>query len=83
MQCYVYRSTRQQKMFLFLPRQGDFTEVPESLLALFGDAEFSFQFELTETRELVSADAAEVMRNIHENGFFLQLPPGDEIKMRC
>lgn len=83
MQCYVYRSTRKQKTFLFLPRQDDFSEVPESLLGLFGEAEFSFQFELTEERELILADAAEVVRNIKENGFFLQLPLGDETKTRC
>ena len=81
MQCYVYRSKRKQKTYLFIPRQGDFSEVPESLVKLFGEAEFSFDFELTATRKLVMADAAEVLRNINENGFFLQLPPGDE--MRC
>ncbi|MEZ5536477.1 MAG: YcgL domain-containing protein [Thiolinea sp.] len=81
MQCYVYRSKRKQKTYLFIPRQDDFSDVPESLVKLFGEAEFSFDFELTATRKLVMADAAEVLRNINENGFFLQLPPGDE--MRC
>lgn len=80
MQCYVYRSQRKQQTYLFLPRQDDFSEVPESLLKLFGEAEFSFEFELTATRKLVMADATEVLRNINENGFFLQLPPGDETR---
>lgn len=80
MQCYVYRSQRKQQTYLFLPRQDDFSEVPESLLKLFGEAEFTFEFELTATRKLVMADATEVLRNINENGFFLQLPPGDETR---
>jgi hypothetical protein len=81
MQCYIYRSKKKQNTYLFLPEQDDFSGVPEALLRLFGEAEFSFEFELTATRKLVMADAAEVLRNINENGFFLQLPPGDE--MRC
>ncbi len=81
MQCFVYRSKRKQQTYLFLPEQNNFTEVPESLVTLFGEAEFSFEFELTAERKLVMADAAEVLRNISENGYFLQLPPGDE--MRC
>ncbi len=78
MQCFVYRSRHKQHTYLFLPKQDDFSQVPESLLRLFGEAEFSFEFELIPGRKMIQADAAEVQRNIRENGFFLQLPPGDE-----
>lgn len=81
MQCYVYRSKRKQQTYLFLPAQDEFSGVPESLLQLFGETEFSFEFELTAGRKLMLADATEVLRNINENGYFLQLPPGDD--MRC
>ncbi|CAA6821630.1 MAG: Unknown protein [uncultured Thiotrichaceae bacterium] len=80
MQCYVYRSKHRHQTYLFLPKQGDFSEVPESLVKLFGETEFSFRFELTETRQLVLADATEVLQHINENGFFLQMPPGDKTK---
>ncbi len=80
MQCYVYRSKHRYQTYLLLPREGDFSEVPEPLIKLFGEAEFSFQFELTETRQLVLADAAEVLQHINDNGFFLQLPPGDKTR---
>ena len=79
MQCFVYRSTRKHHTYLFLPKQGDFSQVPESLLKLFGDAEFSFNFQLIPGKKLVLADAQEVLRHIDENGFFLQLPPGDAV----
>lgn len=78
MQCYVYRSRRKQQTYLFLPKRDDFTQVPPSLLKLFGEAEFSFEFELSSARKMVSAEASEVKRNIQENGFYLQLPPGEE-----
>ncbi|TXH69878.1 MAG: YcgL domain-containing protein [Thiothrix sp.] len=78
MQCYVYRSRRKQQTYLFLPKRDDFTQVPASLLKLFGEAEFSFEFELSSGRKMVLAEASEVQRNIQENGFYLQLPPGEE-----
>nr|CAA6830749.1 MAG: Unknown protein [uncultured Thiotrichaceae bacterium] len=80
MQCYIYRSKHRHQTYLFLPKKGDFSEVPESLVKLFGEAEFSFTFELNDTRKLMLADSAEVLRNINENGFFLQLPPGDKTR---
>lgn len=78
MQCYVYRSRRKQQTYLFLPKRDDFTQVPSSLLKLFGEAEFSFEFELSSERKMVLAEASEVKRNIQENGFYLQLPPCEE-----
>ena len=78
MQCFVYRSKKKQNTYLFLPEQDNFSEVPESLLKLFGQAEFSFEFKLHAERNLTLADAREVIRNLEENGYFLQLPPGDD-----
>ena len=78
MQCFVYRSKKRLNTYLFLPEQGNFSDIPESLLKLFGEAEFSFDFKLYPERKLTLADAGEVMRNITENGYFLQLPLGDD-----
>ena len=78
MQCFVYRSKKQQNTYLFLPTQDDFSNVPDSLLKLFGEAELSFDFELHAERKLVLADTGEVLRNLTDNGYFLQLPPGDD-----
>ena len=62
-------------MFLYLSRKDDFTKVPDSLLKLLGDTSFSFEFDLSEDRKLVKAEAEEVMRVLAENGYFLQMPP--------
>ena len=78
MQCFVYRSKKKLNTYLFLPEKDNFSTIPESLQKLFGEAEFSFDFDLQPERKLVLADAKEVIRNISENGFFLQLPPGDD-----
>jgi hypothetical protein len=80
MQCYVYRSRRKQGSFLFLPEKDNFTRVPEVLLKIFGEPEFSFDFDLSVERTLmIKADSSEIRRLIGENGFFLQLPPSEDL----
>lgn len=80
MQCYVYRSRRKPGSFLFLPEKDAFGQVPEVLMKIFGEPEFSFEFDLTPERTLMlKAEAREVMRVIGENGFFLQLPPNEDL----
>ncbi len=79
MQCYVYRSRRKPGSFLFVPEKDQFERLPGVLMKMFGEPEFSFDFDLTPDRQLMlKAEASEVMRVIKENGFYLQLPPGEE-----
>ncbi len=81
MQCYVYRSRRKPGAFLFLPDKDNFKRVPKVLLDIFGAPEFSFDFTLDHLRKMmINVPASEVMRVIEQNGFFLQLPPGEELK---
>ncbi len=46
---------------------------PPDLLRVFGLPEFSFSFELTQERELAREDSAEVLENLENNGYHLQL----------
>lgn len=79
MQCYVYRSLRKPGSFLFIPEKDNFSRIPEVLTKIFGEPEFSFDFDLTPDRQLmIKAEASEVLRVMRENGFFLQLPPSEE-----
>lgn len=79
MQCYVYRSRRKPGAFLFLPEKDNFENIPKPLLEIFGTPEFSFHFDLSVERTLmIKASTAEIRRLIHENGFFLQLPPSED-----
>ena len=75
MNCYVYRSNKKQGMYLYLVEKDDFSDVPESLMKLLGDVEFSFEFDLSKDRKLVKAESEEVLRIMKENGYFLQMPP--------
>lgn len=79
MNCYVYRSNSKEGMYLYLVEKDDFEKVPDSLLSLLGDIVFSFKFDLGADRKLVRAEAKEVIRNLKENGFFLQMPPSKSV----
>ena len=75
MNCFVYRSNKKMGMYLYLVEKDNFKAVPESLLKLLGEIKFSFEFDLSEDRKLVKAEAIEVVRLMEENGYFLQMPP--------
>lgn len=75
MNCYVYRSNKKPGMYLYLVKKDNFDDVPESLMKLLGDVIYSFEFDLSKDRKLVKAEAAEVLRIMNENGYFLQMPP--------
>jgi len=78
MKCFVYRSLKKPGSFLFVTEKGEFSELPEALLNLFGQPEFSFEFLLTSERTLQIGDAQEILEKIEEQGFYLQLPVEQE-----
>ena len=70
--CHIYRSNRKVDTYLYLVDKDDFSILPESLLGVFGDPEFSFSFELTEEKKLAREDTAEVLANLESQGYHLQ-----------
>jgi uncharacterized protein YcgL (UPF0745 family) len=73
MLCHIYRSSRKPDTYLYLVDKDDFSIIPADLLRVFGDPEFSFSFDLTQKRELAREDAAEVLENLADQGYHLQL----------
>ena len=73
MLCHIYRSNQQPDTYLYLVDKDDFTIVPQELLRVFGPPEFSFSFDLTEDRKLAKEDATEVVNNLAQQGYHLQL----------
>jgi uncharacterized protein YcgL (UPF0745 family) len=62
-------------MYLYIDKQVGLAEVPDSLLAQFGEPESVMTLLLTPERKLARTSVAEVLESIHEKGFFLQMPP--------
>lgn len=62
-------------MYLYLPRENDFQDLPEALMAQFGTPLAVMQLDLHPQRTLSRADVNVVIRNLNSNGYYLQLPP--------
>lgn len=79
MKCYIYKSSKKEQLYLYLPRQDDFAEVPEILLQTMGVPQRVMELELTPERPLARANAPEVLASLEEKGFYLQMPPRDPL----
>lgn len=73
--CWVYRSLRKQEMYLYLAEEDGFDKVPAALLARFGEPVLVIELELSPQRKLARADVNQVMDDLRERGFHLQMPP--------
>jgi uncharacterized protein YcgL (UPF0745 family) len=52
--------------------------VPEALLSYFGTPEHVLDLDLTADRKLAREDPVEVLQNLREKGFHLQMPESKE-----
>ncbi len=73
--CAVYRSKKTDQMFLFIPEKDKFDDIPEAVLKSFGMPVFSMELELVPGQQLVRARADEIIANLKELGYHVQLPP--------
>ncbi len=75
MLCVVYKSLRQFDYYLYVRKEDEFTRVPDGLKQILGVLEKILDLELHENRSLAQVDVREVMQQIEEQGYFLQMPP--------
>jgi uncharacterized protein YcgL (UPF0745 family) len=73
--CQVFKSSRQQEMYLYVEKSRGMEDVPEDLLARFGEPTPVMVLLLSPERKLARADVTEVLANIEKQGFYLQMPP--------
>ena len=52
--------------------------VPDELLAQFGEPEKALSFTLTQERDLAKEDPMQVLQNLLQQGYHLQLPLAEE-----
>ena len=77
MKCVVYKGSRKPGAYLYIPREGDFSHVPKSPLDLLGDLQLAISLDLTADSTLAQARAKEVLQQLRDRGFYLQLPPSN------
>ncbi len=80
MNCYIYRCSRKEDMYIYLAEKDDFSCVPADIMRALGITEFTMELTLSPDRKLAREDASTVMKNLNEKGFHLQLPGDTSIE---
>ncbi len=71
----IFKGVRKPDAYLYVDFVDELSAVPEALLVQFGETTEVLSLKLSPERELARADAAEVLKQIEQSGFYLQLPP--------
>jgi len=79
MKCFVYKSIKKVDSYIYINQKDNFESIPEKLLVLFGKPEFALEFELTPERKLAVADAKQVIESLSQHGYYLQMPPKNNL----
>ena len=78
MHCSVFRSSLKDFTYLYLIEGHEFDDLPESLRKVFGEPRLVMDLELNSERKLAYEDVKQVMANLAEHGYHLQLPPTED-----
>jgi hypothetical protein len=73
--CQVFKSSRQQEMYLYVELAKGLEDVPAQLMQQFGEPIAVMTLVLTADKRLARANVDEVMSQIERFGFYLQMPP--------
>lgn len=76
--CSVYKSPRKSEMYLYVDKREALKRIPEGLLTVFGAPVHVLDMLLTAERKLARVESAKVLENIREQGYHLQMPPGED-----
>ena len=78
MKCSVVRSSLKDFTYVYLRAGHDFDDLPAELRQVFGQPEFVMDLELAPERKLAYEDVSQVMQNLSEQGYHLQMPPQED-----
>jgi len=78
MQCWIYKGSRRAETYLYLRNEGDISPVPGALIEAMGTLELVMELSLAHGRDLARASAEQVMRDLQQRGYYLQMPPAEQ-----
>lgn len=78
MLCAIYKSKKKEGMYLYIAKRDDFSVIPETLRNHFGTPIFVMLLNLKGGKTLINADNEEVIKQIQQQGFYLQMPKQEE-----
>ena len=77
--CGVYRCSRKADTYLYLKTGLKIDELPEGLLTLLGELTQFLNLALDDGSKLAQVDASEVIAALEHQGYFIQMPPAEEL----
>ena len=78
MQCWIYKGSRRAETYLYLCKEGDTSAVPDALIEAMGTLDLVMELSLSPERNLARASAEQVMRDLRQCGYYLQMPPAEQ-----
>ncbi len=78
MRTWIYKGSQKQNTYLYIDKKDCFDKVPETLLKIMGEFSLVVDIELDKHRKLAQANSSDVLKSLQQQGYYLQLPPGDE-----
>ena len=78
MLCAVYKSSKNQQAYLYVPGRDDFSRVPEMLMDTFGIPKFLMIMPLKKDRKLAQMKIETLRKELTLKGYYLQIPPPEE-----
>lgn len=73
--CQIYKSTCNTEMYLYVEKVRGLEDVPAALMKRFGEPSELMTLMLEPGKKLARAKVDDVIREIADNGFYLQMPP--------
>ncbi|HED34472.1 MAG TPA: YcgL domain-containing protein [Gammaproteobacteria bacterium] len=80
MNCYIYRCSAKQDMYIYLAEEDNFDAIDEELRSRLGELSFTMPLQLTPQTTLAKEDPEQVIVNLQSTGFHLQLPGATTIE---
>jgi uncharacterized protein YcgL (UPF0745 family) len=82
MQCYIYRSSIKDGLYVYLADEDGLERLPEPLRKQLGTPEFSMSLDLLPGRKMGQEDAQVVLDNLESRGFHVQMPRDIEQQLK-
>ena len=74
MQCFVYRSSKKDGLYVYLADEDGLGKLPEPVQKQLGEAEFAMTLDLSKRTSLGHENISTVRENLGNQGFHIQMP---------
>ena len=81
--CDIYKSANKAQTYLYLKKELDMQELPEELSQLLGELSLVMRLAMDDATKLAQVKAPDVLASLKEQGYFLQMPPGEYLKTQA